>query len=223
MRTCGIYAIIDIHGERYVGSSIKIEERLKGHFKGLETKTHQNRMLQRAYNKYGKDYFRTEILEICSQEIRFEREQHYMDISGKYNLAKIAEGGGIKKTKAQKKAIGERMKGNKHLLGHKHSEETKKKISEKSKGRKPSLKTREKASERMKRINVENPQMKGRNFSEHHRKAISEAMKGRKLSEERKLKISEQLRLRWKDPTYREKAIDELRNRKNKRGKNAID
>lgn len=46
-----------------------------------------------------------------------------------------------------RKKIGEAKKGNKHFLGHKHSEETKMRISEWNKGRKMSEETRRKMSE----------------------------------------------------------------------------
>lgn len=175
--TCGIYAIIDLDEQRYVGSSVNIERRIKVHFKGLQNKDHQNRFLQRAYNKYGRDYFRVEILEECSKEILLEREQFYMDQEHKYNLSKKAAAGGIKWTIERKLKHSEKLKGNKRLLGYKHSEETKKKISESLKGRPVSENTRKAASTRMKKYNVESPNMKGRDFSEHHRKAISIAMK----------------------------------------------
>ena len=178
--TCGVYAIIDINGERYVGSSYNIEARLKGHWKSLEDNTHGNRFLQRAYNKHGAKFFRNEVLEICSRETRYIREQFHMDISSRYNLSKTAEGTtGVKFTKKRRKAMSERMKGNKHLLGHTHTKDSKNKISSSLKGRKPSKLARQKSKERMIKRNTENPPMKGRDFSEHHRKAISAAAKQR--------------------------------------------
>lgn len=100
-----------------------------------------------------------------------------------------------------RKAISERMKGNKYCLGHKHSEETRRKISEAQKGktRYPlSIETKLKLS------------IAGKNkiFSAEHRRSISMgqigkkhslercrknsiAQKGKKLSEECKRKMSE--------------------------------
>lgn len=79
-----------------------------------------------------------------------------------------------------------------HTLGHKHSEETKKKISENHglKGKHHSEETRMKMSEA--RI--------GKHHSEEHKKHISEGAKGKKhkpYTEERKRKHSEVMKLYW--------------------------
>lgn len=83
-------------------------------------------------------------------------------------------------------AHGERMKGNTHLLGHRHTEETRKKISEVLKGRRPDLSEEERArrSERMRKLNQTKPAMKGRVFSDHHRMMLSLAAKNRKRGHE---------------------------------------
>ena len=77
---------------------------------------------------------------------------------------------------------------NNPFYGRKHSEETKKKISEAHKGKKLSEEHRKKLSEAVKGTN--NPNY-GKKLSEEHRKKLSEAHKGKKLSEEHRKKIGE--------------------------------
>lgn len=81
------------------------------------------------------------------------------------------------------KIISKSKKGNKHALGHKHSEETRHKMSESrkgnqnSKGKKRSEETKRKMSEAKQGSKISSP-------SEEHRRKISEAKKGSKMSAE---------------------------------------
>ncbi len=52
-------------GNEYVGASVNVVKRIREHFYRLEKGVHRNRRLQNAYNKYGKDSFRSEILLYC--------------------------------------------------------------------------------------------------------------------------------------------------------------
>jgi group I intron endonuclease len=66
MNQCGVYVIrCEATGSRYVGSSDNIVKRIREHFYRLERGVHRNRRLQNAYNKYGKDGFRSEVLLYC--------------------------------------------------------------------------------------------------------------------------------------------------------------
>ncbi|KKN01758.1 hypothetical protein LCGC14_1124550 [marine sediment metagenome] len=83
------------------------------------------------------------------------------------------------------------MKGNKNMLDKKHSEETKRKMSESHKGTKNHFYGKC-HSEGAKRKTSE--ALKGRTrspFSEEHKRKMSEAQKGKKLSKETKRKMSE--------------------------------
>jgi group I intron endonuclease len=62
----------------YVGSSFKIESRVKSHTNDLNKNKHHNKRLQNIYNKYG-DIFKIEILENCTKENISEKEQYYID------------------------------------------------------------------------------------------------------------------------------------------------
>lgn len=68
---------IQINSHSYVGSSNQITRRLREHKKKLTHNYHDNKFMQRAYNKYkdgGKIYY--QILEICSQDELKNREKY---------------------------------------------------------------------------------------------------------------------------------------------------
>jgi len=97
----GIYQIINIvNKQKYIGSSSNIEIRKKTHFKELQNNCHRNKHLQNSYNKYGKDKFIFEILEINNNLTRdelYELEQYYIDLydfDNLYNISKDVKGGG---------------------------------------------------------------------------------------------------------------------------------
>ena len=121
----GIYKIINkINGKYYVGSSDNIlgtTGRWKEHINGLKNNRHDNKYLQNAWNKYGESNFEFIIIEEIPKEKLFEIEQKYLDklkLNRRnlcYNLSFNATGGGF--------------------LGHRHSMESRRKISEKLKGK----------------------------------------------------------------------------------------
>lgn len=136
----GVYKITNIiTGKFYIGSSKNIEARLKGHFKDLETNTHGNKHLQNSYNKYGKEVFITEILEITTLENLRSKEDYYIkqtkcyDRNIGYNIAKGAVGSGSDyfteetlqklrqpKSEEMKKKLRETFKRNGHSKGEKN-------------------------------------------------------------------------------------------------------
>lgn len=68
-RICGVYQILNTaNNKRYIGSSVYIYKRFNQHLNTLRQNKHQNRFLQRAWNKYGADSFKFQILLICSME-----------------------------------------------------------------------------------------------------------------------------------------------------------
>ena len=71
----GIYKITCLKNNKsYIGQSVSIKRRWATHKRELAAGVHYNEHLQRAYNKYGKDSFAYEILELCSKEKLNERE-----------------------------------------------------------------------------------------------------------------------------------------------------
>lgn len=85
---CGIYMLLNTkNGKRYVGSSINIRKRLWEHRALLRHNKHGNPHLQNAWNKYGENFFEYSVLEKCDEDIRFIREQFYVDtLHPEYNI-----------------------------------------------------------------------------------------------------------------------------------------
>lgn len=82
----GIYVITSLKNSKvYIGQSTHIEKRWKEHKKALETNSHYNSYLQRAWNKYGEKNFMFSVLEECSVEQLNEREQYWIDYYGGIN------------------------------------------------------------------------------------------------------------------------------------------
>lgn len=134
----GVYKITNICNNKfYIGStSISFKERWRNHVKSF--KKHSNsRYLQNAWDKYGKDNFKFEILIICSPEDCLKYEQYLLDYLKPwnsnigYNIAKVAGSArGIVFTELARINCSKRQMGAKnHFFGKKHSEETKKLMS----------------------------------------------------------------------------------------------
>lgn len=76
----GIYSIFNLaNGKKYIGSSKNIYNRWHEHWHNLKNNKAHNLHLQAAWNKYGEENFVFNVLEYCSEEERFEREQYYID------------------------------------------------------------------------------------------------------------------------------------------------
>lgn len=61
----GVYKIVCLlTGKMYIGSSVNINKRFKNHIWYLQKNKHSNEYLQNAWNKYGEQNFKFEIVEI---------------------------------------------------------------------------------------------------------------------------------------------------------------
>jgi hypothetical protein len=90
---CGVYKIVNlVNNKFYIGSTKNIRERLWKHRALLRHNRHHNPHLQNSWNKYGEDNFDYCILEVCTSENQYEREQFYIDtFHPEYNIAEIVE------------------------------------------------------------------------------------------------------------------------------------
>lgn len=110
----GIYAIVNKKTDvKYIGQAAKIYTRLRGHFRELNINKHPNKILQRSFNKYGQKWFEFVVIEFCAKEYLTAREIVYLKFAQKGNVFNILECMDS-------------------MLGWKHSEKTKIKISENS-------------------------------------------------------------------------------------------
>lgn len=84
----GVYMFFNMEsGKRYVGSSVDIYNRIHEHYHNLKNNKSHNAHFQSSWNKYGEDAFIYSVLEYCNPEIRFSREQYYIDsLKPEYNL-----------------------------------------------------------------------------------------------------------------------------------------
>lgn len=86
---CGVYKIINlVNNKIYIGSSCNLGQRLWCHRANLRHNKHHNPHLQNAWNKYGEENFDYCIIERCSEDKQYEREQFYIDsCHPEYNIA----------------------------------------------------------------------------------------------------------------------------------------
>jgi group I intron endonuclease len=118
----GIYKIVNlVNGKIYIGSATYLKSRKSEHFNRLRKHEHHNQHLQRAFDKYGEENFKFEIIEyVDDKEKLIEREQYWLDKTQCYNK----DIGYNKRTKADS------------CIGLYLSDETKQKISIANTGKK---------------------------------------------------------------------------------------
>ena len=142
----GVYQIVNtVNGMKYIGSG-NIKSRWKSHYAKLINGKHGNNHLQNAWNKYGEDSFRFDVIQYCeNKKIAVEIEDELLKAYQKwnqwddlYNIAMDARTPSMTpEVKAKIGAANSISKRNKLLSeeqkelrrGWKHSEESKSKIS----------------------------------------------------------------------------------------------
>ncbi len=167
-KICGIYKIESPSGRIYIGQSVDIERRWNYHMEMRDAYKHT--ILYRSLAKYGADKHSFKILEECPKEKLNERERYYIE---KYDTFETKHGLNLTKggdsqvvlSKRTRDKISRAKKGKTipHLIGFKHSQETKDKLAELAKG---------------------NTNWLGKNHSEETKEKIRQANLGKNLSEE---------------------------------------
>lgn len=183
----GIYQITHIEsGKFYIGSSVDIKKRWAIHKCHLFKGTHDNKKLQRAWNKYGENSFRFSVVELVGKDDLIGREQYWIDsllaLEKGYNLCPVAG----------------------RVTGIKRSKETKKLLSEKAKKRGISSKCRDAMVLKL----------KGKKLSAEHIEKVRASLKGRKVSEDTRMKIRVSLTGKKRDRAVVEKHRQMITGRK---------
>ena len=152
-RTPGIYMITClVSGKKYVGSTGSghgLRKRWSSHKHVLNQGCHANPHLQSAWNKYSEAAFSYAILEKCPEAILLVREEYWMayhktldrnfgynirtaerhlisdETKKKMSIARL----GVPLSEATRAKLRISLLGNQNSLGHKHSNESKKKMS----------------------------------------------------------------------------------------------
>ena len=76
----GIYKITCLENNKiYIGQAIDIEDRWKTHIQCLNRNKHHNIHLQRAWNKYGINKFKFEVVEYCEVSILNDKEIYWIE------------------------------------------------------------------------------------------------------------------------------------------------
>jgi group I intron endonuclease len=130
-RYSGVYEILNnANGNRYIGSSRNIYNRICSHKSLLKKGTHQNKHLQNAWNKYTEELFSFSVLCCCDPVNQYLYEQLFIDqLKPEYNKSLVAlHPAGWKHTQEWKDDQSIR------LSGRVFSEEHKLKISDSKKG-----------------------------------------------------------------------------------------
>ena len=212
----GIYKITNPNGKIYIGQTIDFERRIK-HYKLLKCK--EQPRIHRSLIKYGVEYHTFELIQECNKKSLTILERFYQE------LYKSTDKNGLNCILV---ATDEFSGG--------HSDESKKKISDKLKGRKANQNSidavikynKERILTDESRIKLGNGNRgkkqsaewkdklskarKGLKRTEETKNKISESMSGRKLSEEHRLK----LKSRVITDEWRLKLSIAAKNRKNK-------
>jgi group I intron endonuclease len=162
MKSGGIYRIVNlVNGKVYIGSALRFRTRFNEHRWRLRRGRHHSPRLQRAWDKYGEDAFRFEVVEVVgTPDDLIPREQHWIDatncVSVGYNCSPTA--GSTRGTKASEVTRQKMRAARQHV----------------------SAETRAKRS----------AAMKGRKQDPAHRRKIAEAQRGRKASPEARARMS---------------------------------
>ena len=102
--TVGVYKITNqSNGKVYIGQSVEVEDRIYKHKLSLKGNYHKNDHLQKAWNKYGEDSFKFELIKSCKVKYLDRLEKLYIRIYNSMNVKcgyNNETGGNLNKTLA---------------------------------------------------------------------------------------------------------------------------
>lgn len=82
----GVYGIVCLANRKlYIGQSVNIQSRFSNHKYKLRKQIHINPGLQKAWNKYGQQFFKLIIVEETSKKQLFKREAWWIDTLKTFN------------------------------------------------------------------------------------------------------------------------------------------
>lgn len=86
---CGVYIIRNkLNNKFYIGSSKSILKRIQEHRCRFKKNDGINKHIQNAYNKYGESNFEYNVLDICTPDDKYDREQVFLsELKPEYNLS----------------------------------------------------------------------------------------------------------------------------------------
>ena len=212
----GIYRIKNlIDNKVYIGQSKNVQSRLDGHKSCLKNNRHINTHLQNAYNKYGEENFKFEIIEECQEAKLTEREQYWIDYYGginsnnNYNFKEASSPGkfselsrqkmsksklGTKREKWVCEKLSKSFKGRPGYWKGKHrSNETKEKLRQLHSGKKQTPEHIKNATE----ARIKNGIYEKQKTDRIRASKISKALIGKNHTEEHKQCISNSIKLWW--------------------------
>jgi group I intron endonuclease len=172
----------------YIGSAKNIMRRWSKHLQDLRLNKHHSPHLQWHFNKYGEHDLQFSILENCGDHALLSREQHYLDIFKPYfNTCKIAGNTlGYKHSNESKKKISNAGLGNQHTLGF--SPWNKGLSGYKTKPATEERKNKTSKSNKGKQAGNKHPNY-GKHLSETTKAKISEVNKGHIVKDETRQKL----------------------------------
>lgn len=233
----GVYLITNkVNGKVYVGSSKDVARRIKRHKYLLTNGRHDNEHLLNAWNNYGEENFKFEVLEHCPEDARIEREDAYMkqynslDREFGYNkeLASLTVLSEATKKKLSKAHMGKKLskehlenlrKIAKERIGTKMPKESIEASRQKRTGQKRTEEQRKRMSEATKKA-MENlsdekkARMTAHTQTEEHKEKMRQANLGRKQSEEEIAKRAAKHRGRKNTEETKKKMSESAKGRK---------
>lgn len=120
-KCAGIYCIKNtINGKCYIGQAVKLQKRLKAHWKNFNSENYEHIVIYKAIKKYGIENFELIILEKINDALSYETKCRLDELEKFY----------IQKYDSYNNGYNSTLGGDGGVLGYKHTEETKEHLRE---------------------------------------------------------------------------------------------